>query len=330
MKIGRLGWGSAACIMMGGALTFATACSSVPEPTGADKHGVVGGGSGTSSPAAPTSPASSTAPAQSPSTAGGTPPPLTVPTDGGAPPPVLTDAGAPPPPPPTMDAGAPPPVTNDAGTPPPPPPRDAGGPPALQRPSIEAFRNDGGNLAVGTVPSLYWYVTGTQYCALSESYGNLTVFNITVPFTPRGDEALAPVRANANLIAHYTLTCSNAAGTAQKSIDVPIDPPTPSASLTVDPGGTIFFGWNVTYTLSSSNAKSCVVSDENGTVYVAATDNIVSKTVTGVTGVGTHVFSATCYSGLNGSGVASPTFRKTVEVVCGDPQQHWDGSHCVY
>jgi hypothetical protein len=101
----------------------------------------------------------------------------------------------------------------------------------------------------------------------------------------------------------------------------------PTASISASHSSAIY-PTMIQYSLSSSNASSCVVTDNNGITYVNLSENITSKTLSAETTPGTLSLTATCYSGLDGSGQASSPSNMSVTVSC-PAGQSWDGTICT-
>lgn len=96
---------------------------------------------------------------------------------------------------------------------------------------------------------------------------------------------------------------------------------TPSAKLSITVGGVevtsdVIYPKNITYTLTSTDAKSCEVKDSGGITYLKNTDNTSTLSASGITTPSTLNFTAQCWSDFNGGGIASPVATKSITVKC--------------
>ena len=169
-----------------------------------------------------------------------------------------------------------------------------------------------------------WTSTGSNLCRLYVS--GVTGNGVLT----KGSQAL---QIDPSISDYVQLTCRNSSTQVETSdyvyiVTSVVTGQTPTASLTISPQGTAVYPKSISYTLSSQNAKSCKIEDQNGLAYLALNENATQKTITRTTLPGTHNLSAQCWSGPNGTGVASALFTQSITISC-PASTNWNGSMCA-
>ncbi len=147
-------------------------------------------------------------------------------------------------------------------------------------------------IALGSSATLSWSSTSATSCSFSGAYTGTVALS--------GNKS---VRPTATGIDTYTLTCTGAGGSANKSVTLKVNP-APTVSLSISPLS-ITLGDSITLTWSSTNATSCAFSG----AYVGSVTLSGDKSITpGITGNDTYTLTCTGAGGV-GSAAKSVTVK---------------------
>ena len=217
---------------------------------------------------------------------------------------------------------------------------------ATSIPTITSFISDKMSVKDGETINLSWVAPGATSCSLS-NYQSPTVMTFDDPSIKDGKKSVivlkthiqtesataSPLRGNAQ----YKLVCKKGSVSSNPAyVTVSVNGSATSTLASGTPVGTFtplspsptIYPKNITYSLVSTNAKSCSVTDQDGYSYVTWSDNVTQKTIQRITSPKSYTYTTECASGLQGEGVRSEPTMSSFVVTC-PPGMTWKGDACT-